>query len=138
MAFSSGFHENQSGEVRTDVTDKFIAWRGIELLSGDWSNCLHDLCYYLPFLASSFHVIISRYLNARVNVHNLAQVANWRSLVKTSLEMQSSPLFQINRLDQNPLGLLPLVKSINLKVGTQLQLPDCANLQPAPNCAHLP
>jgi hypothetical protein len=33
-------------------------------------------------------------------VHNLAQVANWRSLVKTSLELQSCILFQINRLDQ--------------------------------------
>jgi hypothetical protein len=32
----------------------------------------------------------------RVNVPNLAQVLNWRSLVKTSLELQSCPLFQIN------------------------------------------
>jgi hypothetical protein len=45
--------------------------------------------------------------------------------------------------DQNPLGLLPLVKSINLKEGTRLVvektiLSDCANMQPAPNCAHLP
>jgi hypothetical protein len=31
----------------------------------------------------------------RINVHNLAQVANWRSLVKTSLELQLCPLFQI-------------------------------------------
>jgi hypothetical protein len=30
----------------------------------------------------------------------LAQAANWRSLVKMSLELQSCPLFQINRLDQ--------------------------------------
>jgi hypothetical protein len=37
---------------------------------------------------------------SRVNVPNLAQVPNWRSLVKTSLELQSCPLFQINRLDQ--------------------------------------
>jgi hypothetical protein len=57
----------------------------------------------------------------RVNAHNLAQAANWRSLVKTSLELQSCPLFQIN-IDQNPLGLLPLAKSINLKEGTRLQL----------------
>jgi hypothetical protein len=33
----------------------------------------------------------------RVNVHNLAQAANWRSLVKMSLELQSCSLFQINR-----------------------------------------
>jgi hypothetical protein len=98
-------------------------------------------------------------------VHNLAQVAHWQSLVKTSLELQSRPLFfsssaifvpfQINRLDQNSLGLLPLVKSINLKEGTLIAEEerkrghdcsskdvfttlDCANLQPAPNCAHLP
>jgi hypothetical protein len=58
----------------------------------------------------------------RVNVHNLAKAANWRSLVKTSLELQLCPLFQINRLDQNHLGLVPLVKSINLKERTQLQL----------------
>jgi hypothetical protein len=58
-------------------------------------------------------------------VHNLEQAANWRSLVKTSLEQQSCPLSQINRLDQNPLGLLPLAKSINLKEGTRLQLQRC-------------
>jgi hypothetical protein len=29
----------------------------------------------------------------RVNVHNLAQVANWRSLVKKTWELQSYPLF---------------------------------------------
>jgi hypothetical protein len=61
----------------------------------------------------------------RVNVPNLAQVPNWRSLVKTSLELQSCPLFQINRRPKNPLGLLPLVKSINLKEGTRLQLQRC-------------
>jgi hypothetical protein len=55
-------------------------------------------------------------------VHSLAQAANWCCLVKTSLELQSRPLFQINRLDQNPLGRLPLVKSINLKEETRLQL----------------
>jgi hypothetical protein len=31
-------------------------------------------------------------------------------------------LFQINRRPKNPLGLLPLVKSVNLKEGTRLQL----------------
>jgi hypothetical protein len=35
----------------------------------------------------------------RLNVPNLAQVVNWRSLIKMSLELQSCPLFQINRLD---------------------------------------
>jgi hypothetical protein len=35
--------------------------------------------------------------NHWVNVPNLAQVPNWCSLVKTSLELQSCSLFQINR-----------------------------------------
>jgi hypothetical protein len=35
-------------------------------------------------------------------VHNLAQAANWRYLVKTSLELQSCPLFQINRRPKSP------------------------------------
>jgi hypothetical protein len=55
----------------------------------------------------------------RVNVHNLAQAAN--------------PLFQINRLDQNPRGLLPLVKPIDFKEGTQLQL-QRRFFQTAPIC----
>jgi hypothetical protein len=59
---------------------------------------------------------------SRVDVLNLAQTANGRGLTKSSLELQLCPLFQINRLDQNPLGLLPLVKSINFKEGTRLQL----------------
>jgi hypothetical protein len=58
----------------------------------------------------------------RVNVPNLAQVPNWRSLVKTSLELQSCPLFQISWRPKNLLGLLPWVKSMNLKEGTRLQL----------------
>jgi hypothetical protein len=33
--------------------------------------------------------------NSRVNVHNLAQAANWRSLVKTSLELQSCHLISV-------------------------------------------
>jgi hypothetical protein len=68
-------------------------------------GCSHNI----PTLASQLLV--------RVNVPNVAQVPNWRSLVKTSLELQSCPLFQINTLDQNPLGLLPLVKCNNLKGG---------------------
>jgi hypothetical protein len=67
-------------------------------------------------------MFVSHVVCTRVDVHNLAQVANWPSLVKTSLELQSCPLYQINRLEQNPIGLLPLVKSINLKEGTRLQL----------------
>jgi hypothetical protein len=39
---------------------------------------------------------INYFNSCRVNVHNLAQAVNWRSLVKTSLELQSRPLFQIN------------------------------------------
>jgi hypothetical protein len=58
----------------------------------------------------------------RVNVPNLAKFPNWRSLVKTSLELQLCPLFQINR-PKNPLGLLPLIKSFNFKEGTRWQLP---------------
>jgi hypothetical protein len=53
----------------------------------------------------------------RVNVHTI-----WRSLVKTSLKLQSCPLFHINRQPKNPIGLLPLVKSFNLKEETRLQL----------------
>jgi hypothetical protein len=68
-----------------------------------------------------------------VNVHSLAQAANWRSLVKTSLELQSCSLFQIKRLDQN-LGLLPLAKSIYLKEGTRLQL-QRRFYQTAPVCS---
>jgi hypothetical protein len=80
-------------------------------------NCVS--CSYL-----SSHVEVNALCSEviRVNVHNLAQAANMRRLVKTSLELQSCPLFQINRLRQNPLGLWPLVKSINLKEGTRLQL----------------
>jgi hypothetical protein len=33
------------------------------------------------------------FFTCRVNVHNLAQAANWRSVVKTSLELQTCPLF---------------------------------------------
>jgi hypothetical protein len=42
-------------------------------------------------------LIETRHKSIWVNVHNLVQVADWRSLVKTSLELQSCPLFQINR-----------------------------------------
>jgi hypothetical protein len=41
-----------------------------------------------------------------------------------------------NRLDQNLLGLLPLVKSVNLKEGTRLQL-QRRFYQTAPNCENL-
>jgi hypothetical protein len=46
----------------------------------------------------------------------------------------------IIKLDQNPLGLLPVVV-YSLERGDTIAapkpfLPDCANLQPAPNCAH--
>jgi hypothetical protein len=58
----------------------------------------------------------------RVNVPNLTQVPNWHSLIKTSLELQLCPLFQINRQTKNPLGLWPSVKSITLKEETRLQL----------------
>jgi hypothetical protein len=51
---------------------------------------------------------ITQSVICRVNVPNLAQVSNWHSLVKTSLELQSWPLFQINRRPKNLLGLLPL------------------------------
>jgi hypothetical protein len=57
-----------------------------------------------------------------LNVHNLAQAANWRSLVKKRLwSCNRVPSFKLIE-DQNPLGLLPLVKSNNLKEGTRLQL----------------
>jgi hypothetical protein len=63
--------------------------------------------HVFPYLECKHHVFLSsdpRQTNTlfclRVNVHNLTQVANWRGLIKTSLELQSCPLFQINRLDQ--------------------------------------
>jgi hypothetical protein len=101
----------------------------------------NENCLYISCLIEQSHLTCT----SRVNVHNLAQVANWRSLVKTFLELQTCPLFQINILDQNPLGLLPLVKSINLKEGTQLQLQrrfyqtaPIYNLRQFTTCAHLP
>jgi hypothetical protein len=54
----------------------------------------------------------SYFFRIRSKCAQFGAAANWRSLVKkTSLELQSCPL-------QNPLGLLPLVKCINLKEGT--------------------
>jgi hypothetical protein len=65
---------------------------------------------FKPFCCHCFLLL----LIVRVNVHNLAQDANWRSLVK---RLWSCSFKLID--DQN---LLPLVKSINLKEGTRLQL----------------
>jgi hypothetical protein len=60
------------------------------------------MCAILKVLIS-FHFQAGLYtFGCRVNVHNLVQAANWRSLVKTSLELQSCPLFQINRRPKIP------------------------------------
>jgi hypothetical protein len=64
--------------------------------------------------------------NARENWGKLAQ--SGKNFFEAAI---MSPL-PINRLDKNPLGLVPLVESINLKGGTcaapKKFLPDCANL----------
>jgi hypothetical protein len=69
----------------------------------------------------------------RVNVHNLTQDADWRSLVKTSLGLQSCPLFQINRRPKSPRSVT-FGQVYNLKEGTRLQL-QRRFYQTAPICS---
>jgi hypothetical protein len=72
--------------------------------------------------------------------NNLAQAANWGSLVQTSLELQLCPLFQMIELTKIP--YVYLWSSLLIEKGDTIAAPktflsDCANFQPAPNCAHL-
>jgi hypothetical protein len=66
----------------------------IQLVIFFFSLRLHT---WSPVLVSNCAVVCRA---SRVIVPNLAQVPNCRTLVKTSLELQSCSLFQINRLDQ--------------------------------------
>jgi hypothetical protein len=62
----------------------------------DWDRGLSCECVCACFQESECVVYY------RENVHHLAQAANWCSLVKTSLDLQSCPLFQIYRRPKYP------------------------------------